>query len=188
MNIVTTKKISGFTLIELLVVISIIGLLSSVVLASLSGARESARKSAAQAELRSLRTGLEMMVNDTNTWPNGCTIGQISNPEVGLSNQAAGLLERPAVGSGAPGVPNGCSWSQTAVDAWGGPYVNTDELLDPWGRSYQFDPDYIVYRDCSTKPNEGAISALFSEGPTTGGNEENSDGTYDCDDIFIELN
>jgi prepilin-type N-terminal cleavage/methylation domain-containing protein len=40
------KKLSGFTLIELLVVISIISLLSSVVLASLSAARERARISA----------------------------------------------------------------------------------------------------------------------------------------------
>jgi len=45
------KGRGGFTLIELLVVISIIGLLSSIVLASLNSARIKARYAKAQAEL-----------------------------------------------------------------------------------------------------------------------------------------
>jgi len=53
------KNIQGFTLIELLVVISIIGLLSSVVLASLNTARMKSRDARRQSDLRQLEIALE---------------------------------------------------------------------------------------------------------------------------------
>jgi prepilin-type N-terminal cleavage/methylation domain-containing protein len=53
----------GFTLIELLVVISIIGILAAVVLASLSDARESSHEAAAQQQMRSIHTAMEMLYN-----------------------------------------------------------------------------------------------------------------------------
>lgn len=60
------KKSRGFTLIELLVVISIIGLLSSVVLASLNTARIKARNVARNSEALQLRTAFQIGVGSSN--------------------------------------------------------------------------------------------------------------------------
>jgi prepilin-type N-terminal cleavage/methylation domain-containing protein len=63
------RERAGFTLIELLVVVAIIGILSSVVLASLGGARESARDSRRQADLDSIQTAVELYANDKGDYP-----------------------------------------------------------------------------------------------------------------------
>jgi len=59
----------GFTLIELLVVIAIIGLLSSVILASLNGARKKSRDARRTADIKQLQTALELYYNDNNNYP-----------------------------------------------------------------------------------------------------------------------
>ncbi|MEK7170489.1 MAG: type II secretion system protein [Patescibacteria group bacterium] len=61
-------KNKGFTLIELLVVIAIIGLLSSIVFASLGGARKNARIAAAQGSMRNILTGA-LLCSDSGTKP-----------------------------------------------------------------------------------------------------------------------
>ena len=63
------SRTRGFTLIELLVVIAIIGLLSSIVLASLSTAREKALDAARMSDVKSLETALQMYFNDHGTFP-----------------------------------------------------------------------------------------------------------------------
>lgn len=54
----------GFTLIELLVVIAILGVLSSIILSSLSHARSSAAFARAKMEFRSLATAIELYTED----------------------------------------------------------------------------------------------------------------------------
>ncbi len=56
----------AFTLIELLVVISIIGILTSIILPSLTAASEKARLARAKEELQQLAVALELYVDDHN--------------------------------------------------------------------------------------------------------------------------
>ena len=64
---------NGFTLIELLVVIAIIGLLASVVLASLNSARAKARDTSRLSELKSIQTALEFYYDKYNSYPEWST-------------------------------------------------------------------------------------------------------------------
>ena len=60
---------SGFTLIELLVVVAIIGILSSVVLASLNSARDKARVVRAASDLKQLNLALFMYLDNNGVYP-----------------------------------------------------------------------------------------------------------------------
>jgi len=66
---VQKNSTQGFTLIELLVVIAIIGILASVVLASLSDSRAAARDAARMSEAKQLQTALELYRNNTGGYP-----------------------------------------------------------------------------------------------------------------------
>lgn len=63
------RKNSGFTLIELLVVVAIIGILSSVVMASLNTARAKARDVRRMADLKQIQTALELYYDTSKVYP-----------------------------------------------------------------------------------------------------------------------
>lgn len=62
------NKTKGFTLIELLVVIAIIGILSSVVLASLSTARQKSRDAKRISDLGQVQVALELLFDATQSY------------------------------------------------------------------------------------------------------------------------
>jgi prepilin-type N-terminal cleavage/methylation domain-containing protein len=99
MSLATKKKKSGFTLIELLVVISIIGLLASVVLVSLTTAKEKAKRTKAISDLRNIRTAMEQMSIDTGLGPNGCPNYDMNGGvETELDSPWSGLTYIPTLG------------------------------------------------------------------------------------------
>lgn len=59
----------GFTLIELLVVVAIIGLLASIVIASLNSARQKGRDARRIADVRDIQTAMEMYNDSNNGYP-----------------------------------------------------------------------------------------------------------------------
>ena len=54
------KKAKGFTLIEMLLVVAIIGFLVAILLPSVGGVGEGAKVRAAKADLRTLKSGIEV--------------------------------------------------------------------------------------------------------------------------------
>lgn len=71
----------GFTLIELLVVIAIIGILASVVLASLNSARDSGQDAANKSNLNNARAQAELYFDgNDNSYVGVCTTGSGGDP------------------------------------------------------------------------------------------------------------
>lgn len=69
----------GFTLIELLVVIAIIGILSSIGLVSLNGAREKARDAKRKNDLSMVRTALMLFYDGNKAYPDQNSVAPLSN-------------------------------------------------------------------------------------------------------------
>ena len=82
----------GFTLIELLVVIAIIGILSSVVLASLSTARNKGSDARIQSQLQSMRAQAELYTGSFATAVPAAACATGSANVFGTANNGLGTL------------------------------------------------------------------------------------------------
>lgn len=107
MNIYNFRP-KGFTLIELLVVIAIIGVLSGIVLSSLSRARNSAKVSAAVSQIKQLEKAIIMYELDTGVYPAGTCMETCTQATDPFS-------------------------SNLGVFGWRGPYFPVWQAAHPWG-------------------------------------------------------
>lgn len=118
------KSTRGFTLIELLVVIAIIGILASVVLASLNSARDKGADAAVKANLANIRAQAQLYYEDNSSSygsdTSSCTAsstvfadGTVANA-IGAAEDASGDSATCSISSGnwAISVPlsDGSNW------------------------------------------------------------------------------
>ena len=91
------KKVltKGFTLIELLVVIAIIGILASVVLASLNTARAKGADAAVKSNLDSIRAQAELLYdnNSPNSYSGLCTDAKVAQATAAAANVIGGTVD-----------------------------------------------------------------------------------------------
>src|SRR3989344_4361341 len=117
------KGQKGFTLIELLVVIAIIGILASIVLASLNTARDRGRDASIRASMSQMRAQAELFFNTNGDYNNSATdnvCGSTSFTALDLD-----VLEAAAVASGGTDVECNSiaqAWAADATMNVGGSY------------------------------------------------------------------
>jgi general secretion pathway protein G len=113
-------KQDGFTLIEIMVVILILGLLATIVVQSLQGATNRAKRTKAQADISELKTALDRYYLDNGFYP--------------TTDQGLQALVTPPSGGRVP------------HDYEAGGYIQRLPV-DPWGTPYQYQSDgsnYVV--------------------------------------------
>ncbi len=165
------KKQEGFTLIELLVVISIIGFLSTIMIIATVQARQKAKIAKTKKELATIITAIYNLSVDTGRWPNGCPPESADSAETMLNSSWAGMLTSPQLGFDAAWStnPGGCGWTAADIAQWRGPYV--DRIIDPWGNSYFYDPDFRdidnVYKPAVESFGVNGVQDYYGNGLTT---------------------
>ncbi|OHA67067.1 MAG: hypothetical protein A3C82_02320 [Candidatus Wildermuthbacteria bacterium RIFCSPHIGHO2_02_FULL_47_12] len=89
------KRNSAFTLIELLVVIAVIGMLASIVLVSMQGARQKARNAVRQDNLAAIRQALELYWDRYEVYPPRTSESNWCDSSIGVTS-GVGCAPNPA--------------------------------------------------------------------------------------------
>ncbi len=159
-----SKKIRGFTLIELLMVVAIIGLLSSVVLASLNSARTKAKYAKGKTDIKQITLLVEVAKGQsgkhfgeiTGSYCTECACRGKGNVQLLPKSDSCWTTSDSAISllnTAAGGV---VKFRSGVSDPWGGPYLfneneneggtcYTDNILSAGPNGIYYDSDDIVY-------------------------------------------
>src|ERR1700722_12996490 len=127
-----TRTDAGYTLLELLVVMGILAVLTAVATPQLMGYFGKAKTQSVQLQIENIGTALELYYMENGAYP---------STSVGLK----------ALVEATPDAPR-----------WNGPYIKkAKNLLDPWGRPYQYNYPVSIgaYEVYSLGPSGKAVSA-----------------------------
>ena len=137
------NKNRGFTLIELLVVIAIIGILASIVLASLNSARNRGKDASAKGSLSSVRAAFELYYNGAggNTYGDsgGTLISIPATPPAAAPGDActdAEVMKLLAAASKQTGNTAQCQTLTGSLAPGGTAYVAFVQLITPSPAAY----------------------------------------------------
>lgn len=160
---------AGFTLMELLVVTAIISLLSSLVLASLSQVRASARDAQRVHDFQQLQTAMELFLDENDAYPgSGFQDGQISE------NCKTNQLYNDLIGDGylprMPSDPAENFQNCTAVYSNAG----TSEFFYAYDWTNNGGDRCIIINNFETNDDGGEISEYNQVGDRSFGGEANA--------------
>ncbi len=137
------KKNKGFTLIELMVVIAIIGLLSSLVLAAITNARQKAENSRTVQTVRQLQNQLAIYNLDNGGYPNPTgSAGAFYCIGIGGAASCSGPGGITVTNSIAMNVPE----EEDSLFSWGAKEVSASESAIGFANFRTLPPNkYLVY-------------------------------------------
>ena len=128
----------GFTLIELLVVIAVIGMLSSLVLVSMGGARKKARDARRMSDLRQIAAAMELAYIDSSSGCGGEDTYPTSSTKLTMICPGTGQYLNPFP---ADIPPNGYNWVNN-TSACGG--ISAGQWYCVWVQ-LESEPNYTYF-------------------------------------------
>jgi prepilin-type N-terminal cleavage/methylation domain-containing protein len=160
----------GFTLIELLVVVAIIGILSTVVLASLGSARGKAKDAKVKGQMSSLRTQVTLWLDGQTTVTSGSvctTTAPFSTAQTPSVNGAKQIMDAIAKDIDPAGTPIAGYAGITCDMNTDGSWVVTTVLPSTKNSSSLYTKGFCV--DSNGESKEGTIVAATNAGTLKAG-------------------
>lgn len=163
----------GFTFIELLIIMFIIGVLSTIVVVSLSSARKKGRDARRISDINSIQTALEMYYEDNKVFP-ACE-GWIHDPGNCLTSNLMKYLDPMPLDPSEPG-PNNTNGQDYGYRYW------KQKKTDGGGLNYTPEQSYTILANTERPHNKDGYRWGWADGvydtTTTSSIYDNGDVYY----------